>query len=78
MPIRNCPSRSSHRDKIVARLEAAGSAEALEGTGVVCEWRRPVAGLRADIDAQLVDDLIDETSDPPFPALPMPAATTST
>ena len=50
-------------DKIVARLEAAGlTPKRLEGTGVVCEvGEGPVAvGLRADIDALPVDDLIDE------------------
>lgn len=50
-------------DKIVARLEAAGlKPRRLEGTGVVCEvGDGPIAvGLRADIDALPVDDLIDE------------------
>jgi amidohydrolase len=50
-------------DKIVARLEAAGlQPRRLEGTGVVCEvGDGPLAlGLRADIDALPVDDLIDE------------------
>ena len=50
-------------DKIVARLEAAGlSPRRLESTGVVCEvGEGPLAlGLRADIDALPIDDLIDE------------------